>query len=708
MRWLLVPLMVAVVALPGAGAAWASSQVAPDQVAPPSALVLVEKLTTDEALAATRSSRPEVAGFVSTLPVHQPLASRVLSLAAGRRVDAMDALEANPSAGSGMPDPATVERIRADNPSARFGRLPTTRVLAYPGLEAAGLFALGPSGPAPAPGALGPGDRPIVLRPGQLLVLAVPDEAALADLTGRLQPAEGAGPVMVVGLRAAPGRANTAPLLVLRQPGARGLVTSGSTRRLGLVALEDVHPTLGVGPFEGDDGTVIRLAADPDPAAAATRIDRRVAALVAARTWAIPLLCLAAVLALFALVATWRGRGSPGRAASAARVLLALTLALPSGYLLASMAEPVAAQAWRAFDPGALRDPGAVVPWAVAWVTSGIAVAAALATVALRLDRPATPDPDWPDTVGNPGPTAAAPDQSTAGHPRPFTSDRPRTATAATPRPRTRVPAPALLGAVLIGLVVGDLVLGGHGLSQPLVGGSAWDGERFYGLGNGYFAFALASVMLVAGFVPLSAVATAALLAGLGVADGLPRLGADVGGALTSMLTAAAALVVLAPGRPRVRRVVLLAGLAVAAAVAVALGAGLGGPVSHAGRFAERLRHGPADAAGVVVDQLARNLRLLANSPFAWAGPLQVLLAGLIALRPPPPLRQLPGWIRRVLGLGALGSLLLILLNDTGVTATSASGLFLLAIPAWAWLDQHRPPSPPAPQPRTRPAEVRH
>jgi hypothetical protein len=677
MRWLLVPLMVAVVALSGAGPALASSQDAPEQVAPPSALVLVERLTTDGALDATRPGRPEVAGFVSTLPVQQPLASRVLSLAAGRRVDAMDALEANPAAASGLADPATVERIRADNPSARFGRLPTTRVLASPGLEAAGLFALGPSGPAPAPGSLGPGDRPIVLRPGLLLVLAVPDAAALADLTGRLQWAEGAGPVMVLGLRAAPGRANTAPLLVLRQPGAGGLVTSSSTRRLGLVALEDVRPTLGVGPSEGDDGTVIRLTADPDPVAAATRVDRRVAALVAARTWAIPLLCLAAVLALFALVASWRARGSRGRPASAARVLLALTLALPSGYLLASMAEPVAAQAWRALDPGALRDPAAVVPWAVAWVTSGIAVAVALAVAALRLDRPATADP-------------------------------PRTATATTPRLWGRVPAPALLGAVLVGLVVVDLVLGGHGLSQPLVGGSAWDGERFYGLGNGYFAFALASVMLVAGFAPLSAAATAALLVGLGVVDGLPRLGADVGGALTSMLTAAAALVVLAPGRLRVRRVALLAGLAVAAAVAVALGAGLGGPVSHAGRFAERLRQGPADAVGVVVDQLARNLRLLANSPFAWAGPLQVLLAGLIALRPPAPLRQLPDWIRRVLGLGALGSLLLILLNDTGVTATSASGLFLLAIPAWAWLDQHRPPSPPAPRPRTRPAEVGH
>ena len=644
-------------------------------MAPPRALVLVERLTTDEALAATASGRPEVAGFVSTLPVHQPLASRVLSLAAGRRVDAMDALEATRAA-SGLPGPATVERIRADNPGARLGRLPPTEVLAYPGLEVAGLFTLGPDGAAGAPGPLGPGDRPIPLRPGQLLVLAVPDAAALADVLGRLRRWKGrrAGH----GRRAAGGAraGQRGPAAGPRRRVAGGLPTSGSTRRLGLVALEDVRPTLGGGASDGDDGSVIRVAADDAAAATATRLDRRVAALVAARTWAIPLLCLAAVLALFALVATWRGGGRPGRAASAARVLLALTLALPPGYLVASMAEPVAARLWGAVLPG-LRDPGVASLWAVAWVVSGIAAAAVLAAVALRLDRPATGD--------LPGPVAGV--------------DRP---------PPGRVAAPALLGAVLLGLVALDLVLGGHGLSQPLLGGSAWDGERFYGLGNGYFAFALAAVMLVAGFAPLSAVATAALAAGLGVVDGLPRLGADVGGALTSMLTAAAALVVLAPGRPRARRVVLLAGLAVAAAVAVALGAGLGGPVSHAGRFADRLQQGPADAAGVVVDQLARNLRLLANSPFAWVGPLQVLLAGLIALRPPPPLRDLPDWTRRVLGLGAFGSALLILLNDTGVTATAASGLFLLAIPAWAWLDQHRATGQPAGQPRPRPAEARH
>jgi hypothetical protein len=192
--------------------------------------------------------------------------------------------------------------------------------------------------------------------------------------------------------------------------------------------------------------------------------------------------------------------------------------------------------------------------------------------------------------------------------------------------------------------------------------------------------------MLVVCFMPLRPRRAAALLVGLAVAAGLPRLGADVGGALTAMLTATAALVVLPPRRPSVGRVLLLAGLAVVAAVAVAFGASLGGPATHAGRFAERVLAGPGDAAGVVVHQLGRNLHLLSNSPFAWVGPLEVTAAGLVALRPPGPLAGLSGWARRVLGLGALGSLLLILLNDTGVTATAASGLFLLAIPAWALL----------------------
>jgi hypothetical protein len=53
-----------------------------------------------------------------------------------------------------------------------------------------------------------------------------------------------------------------------------------------------------------------------------------------------------------------------------------------------------------------------------------------------------------------------------------------------------------------------------------------------------------------------------------------------------------------------------------------------------------------------------------------------------------------PARARRVVLLGALGSALLVLLNDTGVTATAASGLFLLAILVWSALDA-APAEPP-------------
>jgi hypothetical protein len=650
-----VALVVAVLPRPAAAQ---EAQTRAGPVAAPSALVLVERLTLDEALEATRGRAAATVGFVSTLPEFEPLAARVLSLAAGRRVDA-EAVRTR-----GLPGPAEVERLRADNPDARFGRLPPTRVLAWRGMEAAGLFTLGPSGPASPASPLGQGGGRIPLRPGRLVVLAVPHADALRNVVARLSFTAGAGPVMVAGLRPAPRRANAAPLLVLG--GDRvGLPTSDSTRRQGLVALEDIRPTLGGGRSDGDDGTPIRVVGNDGPSGAATWLDRRVGALVLARTLAIPLLALAAVLALLALLAAWwaRRRGSePAGWERAARWLLALTLALPPGYLAASVAEPVAASAVRAVFRGLFRAPGMAPAWGLGWLATGLVLAAGLAVVALWLDgRPAGQGP------------------------------------------RTRVPAPALLGGALLALVAAGLLAGGEGLAQPLLGGSAWDGERFYGLGNGYFAFALAAAVLVIGFAPLRAAWAAALLGGLAVVDGLPRLGADVGGALTAMLTAAAALVVLAPGRPRLGRVLLLAGAALVAAVAVALGGGLAGPVTHAGRFAGRLLEGPGDAARVVGDQLARNLRLLAHSPFAWVGPLQVAAAGLIALRPPPPLAWLSDWHRRVLGLGALGSLLLILLNDTGVTATAASGLFLLAIPAWALLDRGGAAGPPPPQDTAQP-----
>jgi len=207
--------------------------------------------------------------------------------------------------------------------------------------------------------------------------------------------------------------------------------------------------------------------------------------------------------------------------------------------------------------------------------------------------------------------------------------------------------------------------------------------------------------MLVAAFTRLPAAAVAAMLAGLALVDGLPMLGADVGGALTASLTAGLALLLL--GRRRgLAGTLLLLGLAAAGGLAVVgVAALIADPATHGSRFlGTLLDQGPAAAGGIVAHQLGRNFALLRGSPIAWVGPLEVLAAALLALRPPAGLDSWAGSLqrassvraRRVVLLGALGSTLLVLLNDTGVTAIAASGLFLLAILVWSAF----PSTPPA------------
>jgi hypothetical protein len=345
---------------------------------------------------------------------------------------------------------------------------------------------------------------------------------------------------------------------------------------------------------------------------------------------------VASILALLLARAAARGgRGPTGLAAAEgtrrlSRGLLLATFAMPSGYLLASAVAPGAWLAWL------LLGLGAGVLLAIAgWLTGSRIAAAGGAWVA-----------------------------------------------------------PALLGALLTGLVVVDLLLGGAALSRPLLGNSAFDGERFYGLGNGYFAHAMAGIFLIAAFRRPPAWAVAALLAGLAVVDGLPALGADVGGALTAMLSAAAAWLLLGDRRPSTARVLGLLAGAAGAAVAVAIGAGLVlGPVTHGGRVGRELLGGdPGAALRAIGNQLSGNFGLLAGNFWAWWGPLMVVVAGLVSLRPPELLRSVPEWVLRVAGVGSLASVLLIVLNDSGVTAAAGIGLALIAMLAWSALEPSRAP----------------
>ena len=595
---------------------------------PAGVVVLVRQWTWDQAAAAVGRGGGVSAGLISTLPADASLADRVLSLAAGRPVDA-SALEGAVGASGSDGGEAAADRMRRANPDATFGQLPPTRVLAGPGMAAAGLLGIGGAGAPPTADPL-PETGPLVSVSGELLVIAVPDAAAADRVLDRVQAPGGArARVLVVGLESPPGRARMAPLLALGDPlGPPGVATSDSTRRAGLVAFQDVRPTL-TGSTEGTQGSPIHSLPRADPLAFVGHLDRQVGALVSARTLAVVLYAVLGTVALAAcLVAllTARRPGWVGAVAGPAghlgRALVLVSLAIPSGYLIASVVAPTA--------------------W-VAWLVLGLAAAGVLTFAAWRLARP--------------------------GGARGWA-------------------APALLGALLTVLVVLDLLGGGEALSRPLLGNSAFDGERFYGLGNGYFAHALAGILLVVAFRRLPAWAVGALLAGLAVVDGLPGLGADVGGALTAMLSAAAALLLLGRARPSPTRVLWLSVAAVVAAAGIVVGVALLlGETTHGSRAAQDLGSDPGAALRAVGHQLGGNFGLLATNFWAWWGPLLVAFAGLSSVRPPALLAGVPEWVRRVVGVGAIGSALLILLNDTGVTAAAGSGLALVMTLAWSALE---------------------
>jgi len=647
-------------------------------------LIVVRRLTWRQAAAAARGrSETITAGLISTLPGDASLAARVLSLAAGRQVDAA------PLAGG--TDRAAIERMRAANPDAHFGGLPQVRVVAASGLEAAGLIGLGPTGEPPPVAPLEVTGPPLPAA-GELLVVAVPDAAGLQRVLEQLQPGSApAGTVggapdvdappapsrfVIVGLEPPKGRAHTAPFIALG--GAPGLVTSESTRRRGLVAFQDLRPTLA-GSAAGTDGVTIRALAVVDPLGSVGRLDRQVASLVAARSLAIPLAVVVGSLALaaslLALLLLRRPAGARGGEVlrRLARTLLLITLALPSAYLVASMVAPPSWPLWLGLGLGA-----APVLALATWLVS-------------RLSRR-----PWSRRASSKA-AKGAPANATGKVPAPpageVTAARDGAGNGSSDDVATDVgtwAAPALLGALLAALIIVDLLLGGLALSRPLLGNSAFDGERFFGLGNGYFAHALAGLLLVVAFRQPSAATAATVLAALALADGLPILGADVGGALTAMLTAAAAWLLLRRRRWSRLRVLLVVTGAVAVAVAVAFGVGPAiGRVDHGSRIArELLGDDPSAALRAVRHQLSGNFGLLAENFWAWWGPLLVIFAAVASLRPPSLLAGVPVPIRRAVGVGAIGSLLLMVLNDTGVTAAAGSGLALVVTLAWCALER--------------------
>ena len=243
------------------------------------------------------------------------------------------------------------------------------------------------------------------------------------------------------------------------------------------------------------------------------------------------------------------------------------------------------------------------------------------------------------------------------------------------------VPAAASIAAYAV-----DLVFGSQLIVRSLLGANPRSGVRFYGLGN-----ELESTLTLLLLVGLGALLwgqarsrrNAAIIALSGavfaVFVGSGRLGADVGGVITVGAGFAAAAVLMLPGTPTRRTLLLAAAVPVAGLVALAVLDLVSGGNGH---FTRTILQ--ADSAGSLWDVVTRRYTLAFNVLKGGAMPFITLIALLAAgyavryrRRIFAPLRDSPSWRATLIG-GLTASIVGALSNDSGPLLL-AIGVFVLA-----------------------------
>lgn len=231
-----------------------------------------------------------------------------------------------------------------------------------------------------------------------------------------------------------------------------------------------------------------------------------------------------------------------------------------------------------------------------------------------------------------------------------------------------------------------DLIFGSQLIVRSLLGANPRSGVRFYGLGNELES--TLTLMLLVGLGALlwgqprsrrNAAIIAATGAVFAVFVGSGRLGADVGGVITVGAGIAAATVLMAPGTPSRRTVLLAAAAPIAGLVALAALDLVSGGNGH---FTRTILQ--ADSAGSLWDVVTRRYTLAFNVLKTGAMPFITLIALLGAVyavryreRIFAPLDGSPSWRAALIG-GLTASVAGALSNDSGPLLLGF-GVFVLA-----------------------------
>lgn len=538
-----------------------------------------------------------------------PDVNRPVAMALVDRSGAVDAGAVD--AGLLRPDPAAPFGYRADPDAV------VTAVRAA--LEDADVVAVDP-------GDLDRADRyrPVVLD----RAAEAARQAALAHtdaVLGALRRVLPGRTLLVVVSVAPPTREWRLTPLVVAGPGvSHGYVQSPSVKRLGIVTLTDVAPTvldaLGAPVPEGMIGAAFRYRpAEPD-LGYLRRLDRDAA--VRERTYypvAVTYIVVQAMIYLVAMLALGRGH-----AGTRIEDFLRWSVTAVAAFPLAT------------FVHRAIPEVGALGPAGVGVL---VAVDLLITAVAVRARRHALSPLTW-------------------------------------------------VAWATVGLIAADVATGARLQYSSLLGYSLHTAARFFGLGNTAFAVLAASTLIAAcahvAYAPRrrEALVTVAGLFGLvALVDGAPSLGNDVGGILTLVPVFGLTLWALVRGRISLRAVgAVVAALIVALVAAVAVDLARPAPDrTHLGRFVTELLNGDAGATTTIARKAATNARVLSGSIWTWMVPIAAVFAlfllvfmdrGAELLPRGSPLRT---GVVAAIAAGLLG----FALNDSGVVVTALVAVYI-------------------------------
>jgi hypothetical protein len=252
------------------------------------------------------------------------------------------------------------------------------------------------------------------------------------------------------------------------------------------------------------------------------------------------------------------------------------------------------------------------------------------------------------------------------------------------------------MGAAVLAYVVFDALQGFPDTPFTLLGGTALDGARFYGLPNNATGLLLGSALWVAAV--LSPWAGYSLLVAVGLFCGFPDLGADLGGALTMFVAAGLWWALRTRGRLRWIDLLITGGTVVVGMAAVLVAqVTLASTPTHGTRFVQSAgRSGLGGVVHTATERLGTGVRLILDSPLSWLVVVGLPVALYLALRPPgvvgEELDRWPQW-RAVVLTTLVAGIVAYMVNDTGVAAAGfafgmgAAGLLYLPMlegPWWA------------------------